>query len=467
MRDWHEDCAISGKCRFFDGNGAGMGMDEQNAGEGDGMPQLMLDRSFRQDGRLVAIGDMMLEAEGLVAPVGTCCHIERPDDAPVLAEIVGYQRRTAWLIPLGDHRGLAVDARILPSVRENVCGVDDALLGRVIDGLGQPLDGGEPVETALVWPLGRRGVSRVEHRRAGIAFDSGVRAINGLLTIGEGHRIGLCTRPDAGKQMLLGLIVRAARADIVVIGLSGTRASDNDYFLKTMLNKAARARCIVVAEPPECPPVLRVRTALRATAIAEAFRAQGRKVLLILDSLTRIAEAQRRIALLLGEAPADDGYPGTALDLIGKLLDRPGRDERSGGVLTAIYIFLPDPGASHDPVLEAALPWLDGRIALSRRLADAGHYPPIDLGASVTRAFAEIATPPHLSAARHLQTMWMRIEDNRHLIDSARYQPGRDVALDQAMTMQPEMTRWLKQSLAERSDYAASVASLIEMCGPR
>lgn len=441
--------------------------DKRPAERSQDVPALTLDRSFRQAGRLVAVGDMVLEAEGLTASVGTCCRIEVPGEEFVLAEIVAYHRRSALLMPFEDHRRLEVNARILPTAEENVCGVGIELLGRVIDGLGRPLDGGEPVRTALVWPLGRRGIARFEHRRAEIPFDTGVRVINGLLTIGQGHRIGLCTRPDAGKQMLLGLIARAAEADVVVIGLCGTRTSDNEHFLKAMLDEPARARSIIVAEPAECPPVLRVRAAVRATAIAEAFRAQGRNVLLILDSLTRVAAAQRRIALLLGEAPAEGGYPESALDLIGKLLDRSGRDLRSGGALTAIYTFLPEAGESSDPVLEAGLPWLDGTISLSRRLAEVGHYPPVDLATSSTRAFAEIAAPPHLSAARHLQMMWMRIEDSRHLIASARYQPGQDAALDEAMTMQPEMKRWLEQGLTERAGYAASVSSLIDVFGPR
>jgi flagellum-specific ATP synthase len=296
-------------------------------------------------------------------------------------------------------------------------------------------------------------------------LDVGVRAINGLLTVGQGQRIGIMAGSGVGKSVLLGMIVRAAEADVVVIGLIGERSREVADFLETKVAGAARARSVVVAVPANHSPVLRIRGALRTHAIAEAFRAEGKKVLLIMDSLTRVAHAGREIGLALGEPASARGYPPSAIAMLPNLIERAGVDVHSGGSITAIYTVLADGDDGNDPVVDSARSILDGHIVLSRQLAERGVYPAIDLGPSVSRVMTDIVDKPHQRAARVLRRHLATYEENRDLVLMGAYRSGADPAIDAAIACHPAVLEYIKQDPNETISLGDSAIELIGVFG--
>ncbi|GAA0658944.1 flagellum-specific ATP synthase [Sphingomonas insulae] len=416
-------------------------------------------------GRLASYDGLLMEAIGLSLPVGTVCEIGGHGDAKVEAEVIGFRNGRTLLMNLGGPAALLPRAPVRPVGPPGEAEVGDALLGRVVDGAGRPIDGLGPIRGAQKWPLAGKLQSPLDRGRVLQPMDVGVRAINGLLTIGQGQRVGIMAGSGVGKSVLLGMMVRAAQADVIVIGLIGERSREVADFLETKVAGEARKRAVVVAVPANHSPVLRIRGALRATAIAEAFRNEGKKVLLIMDSLTRVAHAGREIGLALGEPASARGYPPSAIAMLPNMIERAGTDVRTGGSITAIYTVLADGDDGNDPVVDSARSILDGHIVLNRHLAERGVYPAIDIGPSVSRVMTDIAHPDHVHAARILRRHLATYEENRDLVLMGAYRPGADPAIDAAIAAHPAVMEYIKQSSDESVSLGDAIAELTGVFG--
>ncbi|WP_136163016.1 FliI/YscN family ATPase [Sphingomonas flavalba] len=415
-------------------------------------------------GRLASYDGLLMEAVGLSVPVGTMCRVGAGAGA-IEAEVIGFRAGRTLMMNLGGPAALLPDAPVRPIGPPGEAQVGAALLGRVVDGAGRPIDGLGPIRGAASWPLAGKLQNPLDRGRVTEPLDVGVRALNGLLTIGQGQRIGIMAGSGVGKSVLLGMIVRSVKADVVVVGLIGERSREVTDFLETKIAGEARGRSVVVAVPANHSPVLRIRGAMRATAIAEAFRAEGKRVLLIMDSLTRVAHAGREIGLALGEPASARGYPPSAIAMLPNLIERAGADVVSGGSITAIYTVLADGDDGSDPVVDSARAILDGHIVLSRALAERGVYPAVDLGPSVSRVMSDIAAPDHLNAARVLRRHLAAYEENRDLILMGAYRPGSDPALDQAIACYPAILEYIRQGADESVGLAEAVAELTGLFG--
>lgn len=415
-------------------------------------------------GRLSSYDGLLMEAVGLSLPVGTVCAIGTGAHR-VEAEVIGFRGGKTLLMNLGGPAALLPNAPVRPVGPPGEAEVGAAMLGRVVDGAGKPIDGLGPIRGAGKWPLAGKIQSPLDRGRVLQPLDVGVRAINGLLTIGQGQRVGIMAGSGVGKSVLLGMMVRAAKADVIVIGLIGERSREVSDFLETKVAGAARARSVVVAVPANHSPVLRIRGALRATAIAEAFRNEGKKVLLIMDSLTRVAHAGREIGLALGEPASARGYPPSAIAMLPSLIERAGTDVHTGGSITAIYTVLADGDDGNDPVVDSARSILDGHIVLSRALAERGVYPAIDLGPSVSRVMTDIATKEHVGAARVLRRHLATYEENRDLVLMGAYRAGADAQIDAAIACHDTVLDYIRQPYDETVSLDEAVTELIGVFG--
>lgn len=415
-------------------------------------------------GRLSSFDGLLMEAVGLTLPVGTVCAIGT-GESRVEAEVIGFRNGRTLMMNLGGPAALLPHAPVRPIGPPGEAEVGDALLGRVVDGAGKPIDGLGPIRGAGKWPLAGRMQNPLDRGRVLKPMDVGVRAINGLLTIGQGQRVGIMAGSGVGKSVLLGMMVRAAKADVVVVGLIGERSREVSDFLETKVAGEARARSVVVAVPANHSPVLRIRGALRATAIAEAFRAEGKKVLLIMDSLTRVAHAGREIGLALGEPASARGYPPSAIAMLPSLIERAGVDVHSGGSITAIYTVLADGDDGNDPVVDSARSILDGHIVLSRALAEHAVYPAIDISKSVSRVMTDIAERSHIEASRVLRRHLATYEENRDLVLMGAYRPGADPAIDAAIAYHPAVMEYVKQDAHASVNLEDAVAELTGVFG--
>ncbi|MBR0553133.1 FliI/YscN family ATPase [Stakelama marina] len=416
-------------------------------------------------GRLASYDGMLMEAVGLSLPVGTVCAIDGTGGQRVEAEVIGFRAGRTLLMNLGGPAALLPNSPVRPVGPPGEAEVGSALLGRVVDGSGKPIDGLGTIRGAGHWPLAGQMQNPLDRGRVLKPMDVGVRAINGLLTIGQGQRVGIMAGSGVGKSVLLGMIVRAAEADVVVVGLIGERSREVADFLETKISGEARKRSVVVAVPANHSPVLRIRGALRATAIAESFRAEGKKVLLIMDSLTRVAHAGREIGLALGEPASARGYPPSAIAMLPSLIERAGTCVSSGGSITAIYTVLADGDDGNDPVVDSARSILDGHIVLSRHLAEQGVYPAIDLGPSVSRVMTDIAAKDHVAAARVLRRHLATYEENRDLILMGAYKAGADPAIDAALACHPAVMEYIKQDADAVVPLPEAIAELTGVFG--
>jgi flagellum-specific ATP synthase len=415
-------------------------------------------------GRLSSYDGLLMEAVGLTLPVGTVCRIGEGAQA-VEAEVIGFRGGKTLMMNLGGPAALLPDAPVRPIGQPGEAQVGSALLGRVVDGAGNPIDGLGPVRGAKAWPLAGRPQNPLDRARVTEPLDVGVRAINGLLTIGQGQRVGIMAGSGVGKSVLLGMIVRSVKADVVVVGLIGERSREVTDFLETKVAGEARKRAVIVAVPANHSPVLRIRGAMRATAIAEGFRAEGKSVLLIMDSLTRVAHAGREIGLALGEPASARGYPPSAIAMLPNLIERAGKDARGGGSITAIYTVLADGDDGADPVVDSARSILDGHIVLSRSLAERAVYPAIDLGPSVSRVMTDIAAPAHVAAARVLRRHLATYEENRDLILMGAYRQGADPQIDAALAYHPAILDYIRQDADCAVGLDDSAAELVGVFG--
>ncbi|WCT75475.1 FliI/YscN family ATPase [Sphingomonas naphthae] len=419
----------------------------------------------RRIGRLVSFDGQMLEATGLKEPVGANVRVIDADGHGALAEVVGFKGDRTLLMALDADAPHSAGARVEPDRRGTMVDVGEALLGRIVDALGNPLDGMGPIVTQHRWPLaGTRG-NPLDRSRVTQPFDMGVRAINALLTAGVGQRIAIAAGSGVGKSVLMGQMIKGAEADVIVVGLIGERSREVSDFIETKLKGDVRKKAAVVAVPADHPPILRLRAAMRATAIAEYFRAQGKRVLLLIDSLTRVAHAQREIGLSLGEPPTIKGYPPSALGLIPRLIERAGADSRTGGSITALYTVLADGGDTEDPIVDTARAIVDGHIILSRALAEQGVFPAIDVGKSLSRVMSDIIDRPHADAARTLRRLWSVYEENRDLILMGAYREGSDPSIDAAIAHMPLIQQFIRQDQDETIDLNSAVTTLVQHFG--
>lgn len=416
-------------------------------------------RSVIVEGVLKRVVGLTLEAVGCQSQIGSRCRVVNADGGMLEAEVVGFSGDRTFLMPTGEMHGLKPNARVIPMARMPRVPVGEGLLGRVLDGEGEPLDGlgrldceRRPASTAPINPLARAPIKE--------PLDVGVRAINSLLTIGRGQRLGLFAGTGVGKSTLLGMMTRYTQADIIVVGLIGERGREVRDFIDNALGPEALKRAVVVATPSDRSPLARVRGAWLATGIAEAFRDQGRNVLLLMDSLSRFAQASREIGLAVGEPPATRGYPPSVFAQLPRLVERAGNGLPGGGSITAFYTVLAEGDDQNDPIADAARGILDGHIVLSRAIADSGIYPAIDIEASISRVAHEVTPLEHQKRVRLFKQMISAYQRNRDLINIGAYKAGSDPRIDTAMALWPRIEAFLRQDVHEPSDFAASRSSL-------
>ncbi len=417
------------------------------------------------EGVLTRMIGLTLEAAGCQAAVGDRCDVMAADGGSIEAEVVGFSGDKLYLMPTGDIHGIKPNARVIPRLGAGTAVVGPQLLGRIIDGGGRPLDGMGPLNCAERIKLTGSPINPLARQPISEPLDVGVRSINSVLTVGRGQRIGLFAGSGVGKSVLLGMMARYTSADVIVVGLIGERGREVKEFVERILGPEGRRRAVVVATPADNPPLMRLHGAWLSTAIAEYFREQGKSVLLIMDSLTRFAQAQREIGLAIGEAPATKGYPPSVFAKLPQLVERAGNGESGGGSITAFYTVLTEGDDQQDPIADSARAILDGHIVLSRRIAESGQYPAIDVEASISRVMQEIVPHEHSVLARRMRQNLSLYQQNRDLIAIGAYQKGSDPRVDTAIGLWPQMQRFLQQDLKERVDYRSSVAALQTLMG--
>ena len=442
---------------------------------------------LESSGKLTRLAGLVLEAKGVNSPVGSQCVIDLPPDpdTAVLAEVVGFANERAYLMPAGDVQGLSNGARVraLPPYRpkprlgqgpramvHNDRGVlrlplGAGLLGRVVDAHGHPLDHHGPLQHVDVEALERTPINSMDRAPVREPLDTGVRAINALLTVGRGQRLGLFAGSGVGKSVLLGMMARFTQADVIVVGLIGERGREVKEFIEDILGAEGLARSVVVAAPADSPPLVRMQGAHYATAIAEHFRDEGLDVLLLMDSLSRYAMAQREIALAIGEPPATKGYPPSCFAKLPQLVERSGNGPDGRGSITAFYTVLSEGDDQQDPIADAARAILDGHIVLSRSMAESGIFPAIDVEASASRVMHNVVSPEHFDMARRYRHYHSRYQKSRDLIQLGAYAPGSDPDTDRAIALFPHMQRFLMQNMREQAPFAASLQALEKALG--
>ena len=413
----------------------------------------------RVAGRLVRVNGILLECVGCRLAIGQLCHVESIEHEMMEAQVVGFDREVTYLMPFKQPTGLIAGARVFPAGKSEGVMIGDQWLGRVVNGLGEPLDdkgklGGDtllPQQLPQVHPLKRQPVEA--------PLDVGVRAINGLLTIGKGQRVGLMAGSGVGKSVLLGMITRYTQAEVVVVGLIGERGREVKEFIENSLQAEGLAKSVIVAAPADESPLMRIKATELCHTIASYYRDKGKDVLLLVDSLTRYAMAQREIALSLGEPPATKGYPPSAFSMIPRLVESAGNSE-SCGSMTAIYTVLAEGDDQQDPIVDCARAVLDGHIVLSRHLAEAGHYPAIDIGQSISRCMSQVTAREHQLAARTLKQLYAEYQSIKPLIPLGGYVAGADPLADRAVRLSPAITQFLQQEVQDAALMDSTVNDL-------
>jgi flagellum-specific ATP synthase len=413
------------------------------------------------EGEIVRTEGLAASVAGFPAPVGAVVQIERQTGAPVEAEVIGFRDRTTLVYPLGDMTGVRHGNRVRLVRTARTIRVGPALLGRVIDARGRFLDG----LPAAYLPERRSLVATpppaIERPRIDTPLSTGVRTIDGLLTCGLGQRIGIFAGSGVGKSVTLGMMARYTSADVSVIALIGERGREVNDFLERDLGPAGLARSVVVVATSDQPALVRMQAALAATTAAEYFRDQGKNVLLIMDSVTRFAMAQREIGLAAGEPPTTRGYPPSVFALLPKLVERAGRARR--GSITAFYSVLVEGDDTNEPVSDTVRGLLDGHIVLSRKLASQAHYPAIDVLESISRLFTDLVDPEQAAAAQTIRELLAAYRDHEDLISIGAYRSGANPTVDGAIAMREEILRYLKQAVADGSSVETARTQLVAL----
>ncbi|GAB6069763.1 flagellar protein export ATPase FliI [Thiomicrorhabdus hydrogeniphila] len=418
-------------------------------------------KSLKVAGRLVRMVGMTLEVVGTFAPIGSRCQIMRSHGLPPIeAEVVGFHDGRLFLMPIGDTNGLEPNAEVLPIDGGVRVGVGIGMLGRVVSGTGEPLDDLGPIDVSDSVALAGERINPLSRHPISEPLDVGIKAINGLLTLGKGQRIGLMAGTGVGKSVLLGMMTRYTNADIVVVGLVGERGREVNEFVRNNLGEEGLKRSVVVATPADDPPLMRLHGAMLATAIAEYFREQGKDVLLLMDSLTRFAQAQREIALAVGEPPASKGYPPSVFAKLPQLVERAGNGKSGGGSITAIYTVLAEGDDQSDPIVDSARGVLDGHILLSREIADSGRYPAIDVESSISRVMVDIVSNEQLLLARKFKNIYSTYQQNHDLISVGAYRKGADPGIDEAIAKHDALNAFLSQEIHEQFSLDISLQGL-------
>lgn len=409
-------------------------------------------------GRVSKAVGMLIDASGIQAHVGELCELVTPGEPPLLAEVVGFRDNTAILTPLGPITGISALTEVLPTGRGHVCPVGAGLLGRVLDALGQPIDEKGPLKTRTLLPVHREPVSPLARRMIEAPLPTGIRAVDSLLTLGEGQRVGVFAPPGVGKSTLLGMLARGATADVNVIALIGERGREVKEFIEHNLGAEGLAKTVMVVSTSDRPPMERIKSAYVATTIAEHFRDQGKKVLLLVDSLTRFARAQREIGLASGEPPTRRSYPPSIFSMLPQLLERAGQGRT--GSITAVYSVLTEGDEESDPIAEEVRSILDGHIVLSRKVAAANRYPAIDVLASISRVMPLVTSREHRAAAAHFRGLLAKYQEMELLVQIGEYKAGADALADEAIGARPAMLEFLSQPPDASLPYAQSVETL-------
>ena len=419
----------------------------------------------QRSGTLVRLVGMRLETRGIMAPLGACCEVRGQMGHSVEAEVVGFNDQTLYLMPFTDPVGIGPGASVRLISMSAQVRLGPALLGRILDGRGEPLDGKPAPICEDVLSLHGRPINPMERGPINQVLDVGVKAINGMLTVGRGQRLGLVAGSGVGKSVLLGMLTRFTEADVVVIGLIGERGREVQAFIEESLGPEGLAKSVLVAAPANVSPVLRLKATHMTHVIAEYFRDQGKNVLMLVDSLTRVAHAQREIGLAIGEPPTAKGYPPSVFALLPNLIERAGVGRHGFGSITAIYTVLAEGDDGNDPIVDIARASLDGQVMLSRKLADAAHYPAIDLNGSISRVMQNLLSPIDLKRANRFRRLWSIYQQNQDLIQVGAYEAGTNPELDAAIRLRPVMEQFLQQDMHSPlsfSDCLATVAHVLD-----
>ncbi|EMY6463645.1 flagellar protein export ATPase FliI [Vibrio alginolyticus] len=415
-------------------------------------------------GKLVRVVGLTLEATGCRAPIGSLCLVETMS-GQMEAEVVGFSGDNLFLMPSEQITGILPGARVTPLTSDAGLPVGMELLGRVIDGVGNPLDGLGPLYTDHRASFNAEPINPLARKPISEPLDVGLKAINGLLTVGKGQRIGLFAGSGVGKSVTLGMMTRGTTAQVVVVGLIGERGREVKEFIEEILGEDGRRRSVVVAAPADASPLMRLKGCQTALTIAEYFRDQGLDVLLLMDSLTRFAQAQREIALSVGEPPATKGYPPSVFAKLPALVERAGNGSAEQGSITAFFTVLTEGDDLQDPIADASRAILDGHIVLSREMADAGHYPAIDVEKSVSRVMPQITTEEHVLMSKAVRQVLSICRKNQDLVSIGAYKPGTDPAIDGAFTLKPKLDEYLQQSMKESVPYDMCINMLRNILG--
>lgn len=413
-------------------------------------------------GRLVRVVGLTLEAVGVKAHIGSQCLVETAH-GDLLAEVVGFAQEITYLMPEESLRGVLPGARVLPVSTKLHLPLSMNLLGRVVNGIGKPLDGKGPIKSDDEYQADNSPINPLSRRAITEPLDVGVRAINSFITVGKGQRMGLFAGSGVGKSVLMGMMTRGTTADVIVVGLVGERGREVKEFIEEILGEEGRARSVVVAAPADNSPLMRLKGCESAVQISEYFRDKGFNVLLLLDSLTRYAQAQREIALAVGEPPATKGYPPSVFSKLPQLVERAGNGGEGQGSITAFYTVLTEGDDLQDPIADAARAILDGHIVLSRELADAGHYPAVDIEGSISRVMPMVTSKEHQDLARQLKQIYSVYQQNKDLIAIGAYTKGNDPRIDQAINVLPVINFFLQQQMQEVIPYDLSLQQLQEI----
>ncbi|MDA7745907.1 flagellar protein export ATPase FliI [Psychromonas sp.] len=403
-------------------------------------------------GKLVRVVGLTLEAVGCSAAVGSMCKVETSDGF-IDAEVVGFSSDRLFLMPSERLTGVLPGAKVIPQTKEVGIPVGMELLGRVLDGMGNPIDGKGEVKTNEMSGYNNARINPLSRKAIKDPLDTGIKAINALLTVGQGQRMGLFAGSGVGKSVLLGMMTRGTNADVVVVGLIGERGREVKEFIEEILGEEGRARSVVIAAPADASPLMRLKGCETSLTIAEYFRDQGLNVLLLMDSLTRFAQAQREIALAIGEPPATKGYPPSVFAKLPALVERAGNGDSNQGSISAFFTVLTEGDDLQDPIADASRAILDGHIVLSRSLADSGHFPAIDVGKSISRVMPMVTSEEHQTLARVLKQASSLYEENKELITIGAYARGSDPRIDKAIMIKPKLDHFLQQGMKENISY--------------
>ncbi len=448
----------------------------------DALHRVELGSALETRGTLTRLTGLVLEATGIREPVGSQCLVTMGSQPAVLAEVVGFSGDRAFLMPAGDVHGLSRGASVAPTAPyvppprlgdmapapTSYAGgplrlpLGHGLLGRVVDSQGVPMDHLGPLQNVKSQALNRATINAMDRDPVRESLDTGIRAINALLTVGRGQRLGLFAGSGVGKSVLLGMMARYTQADVIVVGLIGERGREVKEFIEDILGDEGRARSVVVAAPADAPPLLRMQGAAYATAVAEYFRDKGQHVLLLMDSLTRYAMAQREIALAIGEPPATKGYPPSCFARLPQLVERSGNGLNGVGSITAFYTVLSEGDDQQDPIADAARAILDGHIVLSRSLAESGHFPAIDIEQSSSRVMNNVVSRGQFELARRFRAIYSRYQKSRDLVRIGAYAGGSDPALDEAIRLHAPMNDFLQQDMHVSASFDESFARMAQ-----